>query len=197
MLSRSLSMLRIVGSVVTAVRHEPSAVVHENRPRTASCEHGIHNPLMGAIAVRVTAAFCLVAMLAACGQASPAASPSTAPAPAASAAAASPETHIVLGTLAVAGRPIAEGNGGCDTAFGEVADGANVVVKDEHGTTVGTSTLKIVTFGGDESQCHFAFTAVLPRAGFYHVSVAGRDGPTISFDDLAKASWKWEMALGG
>jgi hypothetical protein len=143
----------------------------------------------------------IAAVLVAC---SPPASTTVQPSIAAttSQAAASPspsaESHVVLGTVAVAGVQSLAGYNGCNATPGyeDVIDGSNVVVKDENGTTIAAATLKILTFGGSPSPCRFAFSAVVPRVAFYHVTIGQRDGPTISYDDLAKANWKWEMSLG-
>lgn len=146
---------------------------------------------------RLWAAVVVALLLAGCGAPAasvaptpdaPSAAPSTAP---------SPETQILLGTVAVAGEALQGGFGGCDApGYEDVADGANVVVKDERDTTIGSATLKMLTGPEQSTPCRFAFSVVVPKASFYRVSIGGRAGPTVSYDDLVKSNWRWELSLG-
>ena len=106
-------------------------------------------------------------------------------------------SHAVLGVLNVPGTASLYGFNGCraEPGYADVVDGSNAVVKDESGVTIGATTVKIVTLGGSSSPCRFAFALMLPRAGFYHLVIGNREGPSISYADLAKLIWKWAITL--
>lgn len=162
-----------------------TTVVHEIRPA---------RPVINRLST-----VALALLLVGCGATvSPSAPSASAPPSASSAPSASAVTHNVLGTLDVAGHALQGGFGGCDqeAGLGAFLDGAPVVIKDEHETTIASSVLAQLTGPEQTTPCRFAFNAILPETGFYHVSFGDHDGPTISLADLSAAGWKWKMAFG-
>jgi len=95
--------------------------------------------------------------------------------------------------------------------FDDISAGADVVVIDGSGNTVGTSSLEsgevtdVKIIAGDDRNrfvvrefCIFPFSVgdVASEAAFYTVEVANREGPTYSNADMVAQEWKVALSLG-
>jgi hypothetical protein len=118
-----------------------------------------------------------------------------------------PTTHTINGVATI--NAVATSSG-CDLANSSYADvqGANVLVMDASGTTIGTAPLQYWPDAPSSYQqghgnagqwfpCVFRWTATVPETAFYHAKLAQRDGPTVSLADMNSQGWKWELKLGG
>ena len=110
--------------------------------------------------------------------------------------------HTVTGTLALSDSASFSGLSTGDSCYGEggyddMHSGAQVVVEDETGKTLGTGELGTGTYDG--SSCDFAFSvAGVSKASFYRVSAgnSSRTGPQYSFADLSNRNWQVSLTLG-
>jgi hypothetical protein len=86
--------------------------------------------------------------------------------------------------------------------YGDLAEGAQVVVSDPEGAVIGTGALEAgvwtsYTSPSNPSRCSFAFSvADLPDVAFYSVEVSHRGQVTYSRADLEATSWTVELSLG-
>jgi hypothetical protein len=76
-----------------------------------------------------------------------------------------------------------DGRGTCE-GQADIVPGAEVIVRDEAGTIIGSGHLLAgLELPGLGCDLPFAVDE-LPRANFYSIEISGRPGPTYSFDDL-------------
>jgi hypothetical protein len=91
--------------------------------------------------------------------------------------------------------------------YGDIHDGAQVVVKDDTGATIavgelGPGELYAVPSGGDPEPgqpgyCRFDLTVLnVPDSDFYEIAVGTREGITYSREEMEDASWELELSLG-
>ena len=87
---------------------------------------------------------------------------------------------------------------GSGSGYSDLKEGAQVLVLDGAGTTIGTGTLGAGHRAPDStSKCTFDFAvAGVPKADFYSVKVSHRGGPTYSFADLQSRGWKVDLTIG-
>lgn len=134
----------------------------------------------------------------------PAPSPSPSPSPAPS-----PSTHTLRGTMFVVPAMFLDRDGDrpregarCSGSRGyeDLTGGAQVVVRDQAGTIVGSSRLDdggIVLLGGDLPACILPFTVPgVATSTHYTVEVSHRGGVTYSHDDLVRSDWFVELTVG-
>lgn len=83
--------------------------------------------------------------------------------------------------------------GGSGSRYRDLAVGAQVVISDGQGNTLATSTL----VGGvlDRRGCTFSFSAEVPEAKFYAVSVMQRRTLTYSFGDMVSSDWQVKSSV--
>jgi hypothetical protein len=90
------------------------------------------------------------------------------------------------------GGPPCSGTGG----YGDIRQGVDVVVRNEAGEIIGTSSLGPGERRRSDS-CTFTFeVANLPVAAFYSIEVADRGDLTYSREDLDAMEWHVAMTLG-
>jgi hypothetical protein len=149
-----------------------------------------------------------VLALGACGGRAPSKSAPTATAP---------PTYTISGSVALKGTLFSmdnsdtvsyQINGPCFGTHGydDLKAGAAVVVTNQNGTTIGSSSLDEGQLPKDPAEmkdptapttCTFAFVVgSVPRASFYKIEVAHRGQVTYSFDQLASNGWSAKMAIG-
>ena len=87
-----------------------------------------------------------------------------------------------------AGKEICTGSGG----FDDIERGAQVVVSNGNGQTIGTTTLG---YGELDVGCRFVFTVEVPRSDFYAFTIGQRGGPTFSFEELEQLDWEVPLTL--
>ena len=71
---------------------------------------------------------------------------------------------------------------------------SRVVVTDESGTVIGTTTASGDT-NGPGNGCVIEFTVEVPEADFYTLRIGSHDGPTYSRTELEEASWTVHLSL--
>ena len=129
-------------------------------------------------------------LLAACG---PAAAP---PSP-------SPEVHDIKGDLIFLGVYDASSSTKCVGANADTLPGAEVVMTDGAGVTVGVGHLAEAPGSGSgpvdaygSATCHETFTLpAVRKADFYKVKIGGINGPTYSYNDLVGLNWTLTLHL--
>lgn len=126
---------------------------------------------------------------------SPTPSPSPSPSP-------SPATHLVVGTLVVAGKAFEyEGKTACvrEKGLRDVGDGSQVVLTDQKGTVIGTATVGVHPEGpltaSNDCQYQFLFFDV-PDVPFYTFTIGRRGGLTLSLEELEGQNWTVGLSLG-
>jgi hypothetical protein len=86
------------------------------------------------------------------------------------------------------------------SGYDDLTEGASVTLRDEHGTTIGTSALGPGTLSGAglSKVCTFPFTItdVPTSAKFYAVEVSHRGAVTYSHDQLAQQGWTVGLTIG-
>lgn len=87
------------------------------------------------------------------------------------------------------------------TGYSDIHAGVQVVVADESGTTIGTTSLGAgrLSYQGPidaRTSCQFPFTVSVPKAAFYKVSVGRRGDITNSFEEMVAQEWRVELAVG-
>ncbi len=111
-----------------------------------------------------------------------------------------PVTHTVTGTLILNTDPSWDFLSPVDCfgvgAYSDIAAGAPVTLRDEKGTILGATSLPKGTLAG--AGCNFAFTltGVPDTAKFYAMTVSHQGEISKSHDDLAAASWQFDLTLG-
>jgi hypothetical protein len=81
--------------------------------------------------------------------------------------------------------------------FDDIAAGAPVVVRNERGAAVATTTLSPGSPEASKRGCVYKFTAQrLPVSATYTVTVGRRGGLPYSYEDLKKAHWHVAIGLG-
>lgn len=95
--------------------------------------------------------------------------------------------------------PTCQGSDG----FDDLAERANVVVRDGDGAVMGTGALSVgtpVTVSPDDQATHYCqFTFDVPLTGaadFYTVEIAGREGPVYSHEEMESLGWVVELTIG-
>lgn len=84
-----------------------------------------------------------------------------------------------------------------DEGYDDISEGAQVVVRDESGTTIATGRLEPGAYSRAEGDCIFEFSVVgVPEADFYSVEVSNRGELTYPRDELEAAGWSVELTLG-
>lgn len=104
--------------------------------------------------------------------------------------------HTLYGTFELHGeyREVSTGCTGTDV-YDDIREGAAVVVMDDAGKTIGTSSLGPGRARG--GSCVFPFTvAGLPDANDYQVDVSRRGAVACSRWDLVTSSWEADLVLG-
>jgi hypothetical protein len=89
-------------------------------------------------------------------------------------------------------------NGGCEGSRGysDISAVAQVVVRNESGTVLATTSLGQGEFLGTD-QCYFEFSlGSLPRAQFYSFEISRRGELTYSLSELEENNWLFEASLG-
>jgi hypothetical protein len=78
--------------------------------------------------------------------------------------------------------------GGSGGGFDDVVAGGRVKIQDGDGRVLATSTLEggLINMRG----CTFTFSAEVPDADFYQVTITNRGALTFSRSDLQKSGWK-------
>ena len=153
--------------------------------------------------MRSMPAVCAVAVLAAACS-SPGASPRDSAATVSTAAG-----HPLSGTISVPGfDPTGLGTGlysgpagTCiaKTGYDDVQAGGQVTIRDGAGTVIGLAPLQRAPVTSPdmhlEGRCRFPFSATVPDADFYQISVGHRNALTYSRDELAAESWTLSLSL--
>jgi hypothetical protein len=85
--------------------------------------------------------------------------------------------------------------------FDDIRHGAQVVVKDQNGTVIGTGTLSsgrtTRKLGDVALECTFRFSVSgLPKATFYSIEVSKRGAQQYSYDKLVRSGWNAALSLG-
>jgi hypothetical protein len=82
--------------------------------------------------------------------------------------------------------------------YSDIDEGLGVTVRDEDGTTIGSSRLtqEGLEEVGDENRCHFTFAVQVTPASFYAIEVGDRGEITYSHADMEAAGWQVELSLG-
>jgi hypothetical protein len=82
--------------------------------------------------------------------------------------------------------------------YSDIDEGLGVTVRDEDGTTIGSSRLtqQGLEEVGDEDRCHFTFTVEVTPAEFYTIEVGERGQVTYSHAEIEDAQWQVEFSLG-
>jgi hypothetical protein len=84
--------------------------------------------------------------------------------------------------------------GGSGT-FHDISNGAEVLLNDSSGVTLGRGSLADETSSGDTS-CHFSFTiATVPVAKSYALKIGTRDVATYTLADLQTKNWAIDVTL--
>lgn len=120
-------------------------------------------------------------------------------APAGASPSAAPTTKTLNGTLALHGRAAAIGLTACSGTGGydDIAAGAQVTVKDQTGTLIGTGSLEAGKANAERTTCTFAFkVADLPDATFYAIEVSHRGELTYSAAEMETRHWVVAFTLG-
>jgi hypothetical protein len=93
------------------------------------------------------------------------------------------------------GSDIASLKGECvgSNGYSDLQAGAPVVVKNDKGRTIATSSLDAGVPG--TRQCVFGFTAKVPDATFYVIEVTHRGEVTYSRKQLEKRKWRLALSL--
>jgi 2',3'-cyclic-nucleotide 2'-phosphodiesterase (5'-nucleotidase family) len=151
---------------------------------------GLAGVAAGPRAARLLTAAAAV-VVTACGSTStPAVRPPSTPTPSPT-----PEAHRLTGRLTLHDADTAAaacvGQGG----YSDIAEGADVVVKDQAGVVVASSTLTTGQRNGDECVYVFAVDNV-PKASFYSVEVSHRGQLHYSYDQMQSSDWTVAMTLG-
>jgi len=115
---------------------------------------------------------------------------------------ASSGTVAISGTLTL--RQMALRNTGpCsgDGGYDDIAAGAGVVVRNQAGSVIATSTLEgghsELTSAGVGYYCHFDFHVInVPSAPFYSIEISHRGAITHSRAELAAEGWHLDITLG-
>lgn len=134
-------------------------------------------------------------LIAACGAPDATSAPATGPTP--TSAPSATATHALSATIPLGGFPnIGVSEHGCfgQGDFVALKQGAEVTIRNETDTIIGTGKLS----GGvvKPGNCVFTFTATVPEAAFYRMSVASLALPTLSLQDMTRANWKVTIPLG-
>ena len=118
---------------------------------------------------------------------------------------AAPSTYTLTGTLALPpyevttyGALVGDPCPGVFSTFADIVTGAQVIVTDGSGNTLGigtlTGTLEPSSHFGNQNTCVFAFDiGNLPRAAFYGLQFANRPKTLYSYDQLN--SYGWSLTL--
>ena len=108
------------------------------------------------------------------------------------------ESHTVTGQMALtAGSDLSvgsscEGTGG----YSDIAPGAQVIIEDETGATLATSSFSTGTFDG--VSCIFGFQFIdVPKAAFYRVHQSSDRGVLqFSYQEMVESNWSVYLTLG-
>ena len=85
-----------------------------------------------------------------------------------------------------------EGTGG----YSDIAPGTQVIIEDETGSTLATSSFGTGTFDGVSCIFGFEFTDV-PKAAFYRVHQSSDRGVLqYSYQDMVDSNWSVSLTLG-
>lgn len=87
---------------------------------------------------------------------------------------------------------------GVSGGYGDIRGGAQVVVLDGAGSTIGVSSLRAgEATDTDPQKCALPFEVEVPSdADFYEITISDRGGPTYSNDDMVAESWTVVLSLG-
>jgi hypothetical protein len=108
-------------------------------------------------------------------------------------------THRINGTMELITTPdsiednddgTCNGSGGYD----DMSSGSAVIVKDQAGNIVGTTSLSTGSGGG--FICKWTFQLDVPDTAFYQVSVGHRNPISYSREDLKNKKWTIDLSLG-
>lgn len=116
---------------------------------------------------------------------------------------AAPAGHTITGTMTLDAEGVDPGDTntpGCRSKGGyeDIAEGAQVVVKDGAGSVLATTALgggtQTVTDPG--ADCVFEFSVAVPDAEFYSIEVTHRGALTYSRVELEERGWTVSFSLG-
>lgn len=87
--------------------------------------------------------------------------------------------------------PCPDGPGG---GFSDLRAGAQVLIEDGAGDVLASTALAsgVLSVAG----CTFTYSAEVPRAEFYKISIGTRDPIVVSYEQMQKDGWKVEKSIG-
>lgn len=118
------------------------------------------------------------------------------------------DVHFTTDSASLYGSPVDHAPKGtpCVTegGFSDIAEGADVVVKDETGKIVANGNLgggvlakAEVVPENEPPQCSFTFSLLaVPKASIYTIGVANRGDVTFSYPDLQTDGWQVALSIG-
>ena len=108
------------------------------------------------------------------------------------------ESHTVTGQLALTTASDLSVGSSCEGTGGysDIAPGTQVIIEDETGSTLATSSFGTGTFDGVSCIFGFEFTDV-PKAAFYRVHQSSDRGVLqYSYQDMVDSNWSVSLTLG-
>lgn len=79
--------------------------------------------------------------------------------------------------------------------YSDITAGAQITVRNEFGDILAVSRLEPDPLAGTD-ECRFQFTAEVPEAAFYSLTMGRRGEITYAFEDMVENDWTVELTLG-